>query len=54
MDNEVSKAITASGGTVLRHETQGTKTAEGCVEVEEGSVEAKKKATFVAVAFGNR
>ena len=43
MDNEVSKAITASGGTVLRHETQGAKTAEGCVEVEEGSVEAKKR-----------
>ena len=27
MDNEVSKAITASGGTVLHHETQGAKAA---------------------------
>ena len=45
MDDEVSIAITASGGTVLRHETQlqGAKTAEGCVEVEEGSVEAEKR-----------
>ena len=48
MDDEGSTAITAQGGIVLRDETQGATTADGCVEMEESNVEAKE-ATFVAV-----
>ena len=48
MDDEGSTAITAQGGIVLRDETQGATTADGCVEMAESNVEAEE-ATFVAV-----
>ena len=48
MEDEGSTAITAQGGAVLRDETQGATTADGCVEMEEGNVEGEE-ATFVAV-----
>ena len=48
MDDEVSTAITAPEGTVLRDEAKGAETEEGSVETEEGSVEAEE-ATFSAV-----
>ena len=42
MDDEGSTAITAQGGTVLRDETQGATTADGCVEMENSNVEGEE------------
>ena len=39
MNDEVSTAITAPGGTVLRDEAHGVETEEEIVETEEGSVD---------------